>query len=104
MASPNPKPAPNKTEGPRGYAHGGAAMRAHATKVRLRLFWKAALAARGKADEAELRRQFIERARSSGLVAAVHAVIHHGEEDVRHVLNWALRGREPWGSKEFSNG
>jgi hypothetical protein len=79
-------------------------MSTRATKVRLRLFWKAAIEARGQADEAELRRQFIERARSSGLVAAVHAMSHHGEEAARHVLNWALRGRDPWGSKEFFDG
>jgi hypothetical protein len=70
---------------------------AHTPKVRLRLFWQAVKAARGKADDAELRRQFMARARSSGLVAAVHALSRHGEEDVMHVLNWGLRGLDPWG-------
>jgi hypothetical protein len=51
---------------------------AHTLKVRLRLFWQAVKAARGKADDAELRRQFMARARSSGLVAAVHALSRHG--------------------------
>jgi hypothetical protein len=72
-------------------------------KVRLRLFWEAARAARGKADAAELRRQFLARAKSSGLIAAVHAVSHHGQADVEHVLDWALRGLDPWGSGEFRN-
>jgi hypothetical protein len=73
-------------------------------KVRLRLFWQAAKAARSKADDAELRRQFMDRARSSGLVAAVHELSRHGEEDVMHVLNWGLKGWDPWGSGEFSDG
>jgi hypothetical protein len=73
----------------------------HATKVRLRLFWRAVIVARGKADDAELRRQFMNHARSSGLVAAVHQLGRHGEEDVMHVLDWALKGRDPWGAGEF---
>jgi hypothetical protein len=79
-------------------------MTAHPVKVRLRLFWQAVKAARGKADDDELRRQFMDIARSSGLVAAVHAVSHHGEEDTRHVLDWALKNRDPWGSGEFTDG
>jgi hypothetical protein len=70
-------------------------------KERLRLLWRVAQAARGKACEAELRRQFLDRARKSGLTAAIG---RHGEEDVAHVVNWALRGRDPWGSTEFSDG
>jgi hypothetical protein len=48
-----------------------------------------------------LRRQFMNRARSSGLVAAVHQLGRHGEEDVMHALDWALKGRDPWGAGEF---
>jgi hypothetical protein len=70
-------------------------------KERLRLLWRAAQAARGKADEVELRRQFLGRARNSGLTAAVG---RRGEEDVAYVVSWALRGRDPWGSTEFSDG
>jgi hypothetical protein len=70
-------------------------------KVRLRLIWRAATSARGKAEDAELRRQFMNRARSSGLVDAVHQISRHGEEDVMHALDWALKGRDPWGSGEF---
>jgi hypothetical protein len=76
----------------------------HPAKVRLRLFWRAVMAARGKADDVELRRQFMERARSAGLVDAVHALSRHGEEDVMHVLNWGLKGWDSWGSGEFSDG
>lgn len=70
-------------------------------KLRLRLFWQAVVAARGKADDDELRRQFMDRARKSGLVAAVHTISRHGEDDVRHALDWALRGRDPWCRGEF---
>jgi hypothetical protein len=73
-------------------------------KVRLRLFWRAVMTARGKSDDANLRRQFLDRARSSGLVAAVQELSRRGEEDVMHVLNWALRGRDPWGLKESFDG
>jgi hypothetical protein len=73
-------------------------------KQRLRLFWRAAMTARGKASDDKLRQQFMQQARRSGLVAAVHAASRHGEEDVLHVLNWGLRGMDPWGSKEFSDG
>jgi hypothetical protein len=79
-------------------------MTAPPVKVRLRLFWQAVKAARGKADDAELQRQFMAQARKAGLVRAVHGASHHGEEDVMHVLNWGLKGLDPWGSGEFSNG
>jgi hypothetical protein len=78
-------------------------MTAPPIKLRLRRFWRVAMSARGKAPDAELRRQFMERARSSGLVAAVHAVSRRGEEDVLHALNWALAGRDPWDAREFRN-
>jgi hypothetical protein len=65
--------------------------------------WRAVMTARGKADETELRRQFMAAARSSGLVAEVHALGRHGEEDVRHVFEWGLSGWDPWGG-EFSDG
>jgi hypothetical protein len=78
-------------------------MTASPLKLRLRRFWCIAITARGKADDTELRRQFMDRARKSGLVAAVHAASHHGEEDVLHVLDWALNGRDPWGAGELSD-
>jgi hypothetical protein len=52
-------------------------------------------------SDAELRRQFMNRARSSGLVVAVHQINRHGEEDVMHVLDWALKDRDPWGAREL---
>jgi hypothetical protein len=76
----------------------------HPVKLRLRLFWEAARAARGKAPDEELRRAFLERARTSGLIDAVHAVSHHGRADVGHVLRWALQNKDPWGRGEFSDG
>jgi hypothetical protein len=71
-------------------------------KLRLRRFWRVAMSARGKAPDAELRQVFMASARKSGLVTAVHAVSRHGEEDVQHVLDSALKGRDPWGTKDFS--
>ena len=71
-------------------------------KLRLRRFWRVAMSARGKAPDAELRQVFMASARKSGLVAAAQAVSRHGEEDVQHVLDWALKGRDPWGTKDFS--
>jgi hypothetical protein len=66
--------------------------------TRLRLFWVAVKAAWGKASNDKLREQFMTQARRSGLVAAVHATSRHGEEDVRHVLNWGLLGMDPFGN------
>jgi hypothetical protein len=64
----------------------------HPTQLRLRRFWSEALAARATADEASL----MQAARDIGLVAEVHKLSRHGEEDVRHVIQWALLGRSPW--------
>jgi hypothetical protein len=73
-------------------------------KLRLRLFWVAVMAARGKASDDKLRQQFMQQADRSGLVSAIHSASRHGEQDVAHVLNWGLRGADPWGSGEFSDG
>jgi hypothetical protein len=71
-----------------------------AVKLRLRKLWLTAMAARDKGDHTDLRRQFIEYARTSGLIADIG---RHGEEDVRHVVDWGLRGMNPWGTGEFPN-
>jgi hypothetical protein len=77
-------------------------MTAPPVKVRLRLFWEAARAARGRAPDDELQPAFVERARTSGLIAALDAVTHrHGQETVEHVLRWALRDKNPWSRGEF---
>jgi hypothetical protein len=73
-------------------------MTAPSVKVRLRLLWQAVKAARGKTDDAELRRQFLDRATKSGLVAALG---RHGKEDVDHVIRWGLLDRDPWPAGEF---
>jgi hypothetical protein len=73
-------------------------------KERLRVFWRVVMTARGKADDDELRRQFMAHAKSSGLIAAVQALNRHGEKDVRHVFEWGLRGWDPWGSRELFDG
>jgi hypothetical protein len=79
----------------------GGVMTAPTVKIRLRLFWELAKGARSKAPDAELRRQFLERARTSGLISAAHSLSRHGQEDVEHVMDWALRGLDPWGTGEF---
>jgi hypothetical protein len=73
-------------------------MTASPVKVRLRLLWQAAKAASGKADDAELHRQFLALATKSGLVAALG---RSGREDIQHVVSWGLKGRDPWGAGEF---
>lgn len=75
-----------------------ATAQARGAKVRLRLLWQAVKATRGKADDAELRRQFLDRATRSGLVAALG---WHGKEDVDHVIRWGLLDRDPWPAGEF---
>jgi hypothetical protein len=72
----------------------------HPTKLLLRAVWRSIV-------DAELPRpsehELMTMARKSGLIAAVHALNKRGEEDVRHVIKWALRGQDPWG-KEFADG
>jgi hypothetical protein len=75
----------------------------HPTKLRLRMFWRQVMAAREASPVAELETALMQTARDTGLVAEVHKLSRHGEEDVRHVIQWGLRGRDPWG-KEFPNG
>jgi hypothetical protein len=76
----------------------------HPTKVRLRTFWREVMAAREtNPRSAELEAALMQTARECGLVADVHKLGGHGEEDVRHVIRWGHRGWDPWG-KEFPNG
>ena len=75
----------------------------HPTKLKLRAFWQAVKAARDDAPASKLETTLMLEAWQAGLVAAVHELSRHGEEDVRHVIQWGLRGQDPWG-KEFPDG
>jgi hypothetical protein len=64
--------------------------------VRIRIFWAHAEALREVASHPQITRAFFALAKRSALIADLGP---HGEEDVRHVLDWALRGRIPFGSR-----
>jgi hypothetical protein len=62
-------------------------------KHRLVALWGFAKAARGLGERNLLEEQFIKAAHRSGLVRDLG---RHGEEDVRHVVSWALLGQNPF--------
>jgi hypothetical protein len=66
--------------------------------------WRAAMAARGKADVRPYASNSLNRARSSGLIAAVHKQSWHGEEDAMHVLNWDFERPEHVGCRRVWEG
>ena len=61
--------------------------------MRIKIFWARAKALRHEAPHEQIKQQFIALANRSGLITDLG---HHGEEDVRHVLDWALRGLVPF--------
>jgi hypothetical protein len=62
--------------------------------VRIKIFWARAEALRHAAPDWQIKQQFMTLAKQSGLITDLG---HHGDEDARHVLDWALRGRIPFG-------
>jgi hypothetical protein len=60
---------------------------------RVRHFWAMAMASRDLASDDELTAAFMRLVERSGLVADLG---RHGREDAEHVLNWALRGLNPF--------
>jgi len=64
--------------------------------IRIKTFWAWAEALRYVAPQEQIKQQFTALAKQSGLIIDLG---HHGEEDVRHVLDWALRGLNPFGSR-----
>jgi hypothetical protein len=62
--------------------------------IRLRILWAAAKSGSrfGAVDVVEA--AFLKLAREAGLVAVLGK---HGEGDARHVIRWALEGRNPFG-------
>jgi hypothetical protein len=63
--------------------------------MRVMIFWALAEALRHTATHEQIKQQFTALAKQSGLITDLS---HHGDEDVRHVLDWALLGRNPFGS------
>ena len=73
-------------------------------KARTRLLWSAAKSARGLAPADLLRKTFTQLAMDAGLIDkrghwppdVRDSVRRHGAEDIAHVLDWALRGLNPF--------
>jgi hypothetical protein len=63
--------------------------------TRIKIFWARAEALRQAAPHEQIKQQFMALAKRSGLITDLG---RHGEEDARHVLDWALRGRIPFES------
>lgn len=62
-------------------------------KARCRTFWAAVKNSRGLALGDVLTAGFFELARNTGLMADLRP---HGEETVRHLISWGLRGMNPF--------
>lgn len=60
--------------------------------ARLRALWAGAKHARDMASSDVVADEFLQLAKAMGLANGRHA-----DEDVRHVLNWASRGMDPFG-------
>jgi hypothetical protein len=69
--------------------------------VRIKKFWARAEALRSAVPHEQIRQAFLAIAGRSGLITDLG---YHGRADVRHVLDWALRGRIPFGSSKPSPG
>ena len=61
--------------------------------LRLRLFWATVKAARDFAATDALRQDFLDLAHSTRLH---HDLGRHADEDLTHVIAWALRGWNPF--------
>ena len=65
--------------------------------TRIKIFWARAEALRHDAPHEQIKQQFMALAMQSGLITDLG---HYGDEDVRHVLDWALLGRVPFESSK----
>jgi hypothetical protein len=65
--------------------------------MRIKLFWARAEALRQAAPHQQIKQAFFALAKRSGLITDLG---HHGDEDVRHVLDWALLGHVPFESSK----
>jgi hypothetical protein len=60
---------------------------------RIRVFWAGVVAARDFGAADVVSEEFQQLARDTGLTADLE---HHGEEDVAHVIRWALLDQNPF--------
>ena len=65
--------------------------------VRIKIFWARAEALRHATPHDQIKQAFFALAKQSGLITDLG---YHGDEDARHVLDWALRGRVPFESSK----
>src|SRR3954463_1309568 len=65
-------------------------------QARMRAFWAGCAAAADLAAVDQVEADFLDLAYSTGLAADVGA---HADEDLRHVIRWALRGWYPFGAQ-----
>jgi hypothetical protein len=65
--------------------------------MRIKIFWARTEALRHAAPHQQIKQAFFALAKRSGLITDLG---HHGDEDARHVLDWALRGRVPFESSK----
>lgn len=72
--------------------------RQHPLKDRVRVLWAATKNARKFAANDVVAAEFSRLARDTGLTADLNDPIHRlsGEETVRHVVDWACRGMNPF--------
>jgi hypothetical protein len=62
---------------------------------RIRLFWAGVIAARDLASSDVLEQEFLRLGRDCRFTANLG---RHGDEDMAHVVRWALLGRNPFGA------
>ena len=65
--------------------------------TRIKIFWSFAEALQHTAPHQQIKQAFFIIAEQTGLIPDLG---HHGDEDVRHVVDWALRGRFPFESSK----
>jgi hypothetical protein len=89
--------APKSRADPLGQVASHAALkisdRSEPLKIRLRLFWAYAKAARDLGASDVVEAEFLELARITSLAADL---VRHADEDIRHVLHWAALGVNPF--------
>jgi hypothetical protein len=65
--------------------------------MRVKIFWALAETLRHDAPHEQIKQAFFILAKQSGLITDLG---HHGDKDVRHVVDWALHGRIPFASSK----
>ena len=65
--------------------------------IRIKTFWARAEVLRHTTPHMQIEQAFFALAKQSGLITDLG---HHGDEDVRHVVGWAVRGLVPFASSK----